>query len=335
MKGIEFLKKIGRIDEAMLAEAATPIKKSRKWNGNMIKFAGLAACIAVFVGAICVSRIGVSQKKNRGAMTSVESNTSEEDSQKYSGSSQENLGIIQETLSEEKPISARMVMLEGRLYLDAGESDIDARCGMLDGNISSSVESGKYPEEDCQSNFGSGYGFQYVGENSIDVNIDGQWIRFEASGSNIQEQPITDQSMTGIDMSMEHTSQDKNITEVPPNETEETTKNLPDGLGFGISLKADTLTSQGAEFIIFNSGYETATTGMEFSIEKLENGNWKECEYIAEVAWNEIAMVLHPKENTFSADWSRIYGSLEQGTYRFKKIIYADEKKEVYCEFTL
>lgn len=350
MKGIEFLKKIGHIEEGMISEAASPVKKSRKWNGNMIKFAGLAACIAVFVGAICVSRIGVSQKKEKGAMNNVESDTSGESTTEYlenSEGSLENTNTQEETMANQnEPISVRMIMLEGKLYTDVGKSDIEGRCGIMDGSIASSVESGQYPTQDYQSNFGSGYGFQYVNEYSIDVNIDGQWIRFETSNNgmqeepitesyttdnNMQEEPVTEPYTTKLDLSTEQTSRHEKDTS---DETEENTRQSPDRIE--ISLKTDTLTSEGAQFIIFNSGYQTATTGMDFSIEKLENGTWKECEYISEdVAWQEIARILQPNENIFSADWSKVYGNLEKGTYRFKKTIYADEKKEIYCEFTL
>ncbi len=334
MKGIEFLKKIGHIEEGMISEAASPVKKSRKWNGNMIKFAGLAACIAVFVGAICVSRIGVSQKKEKGAMNNVESDTSGESTTEYlenSEGSLENTNTQEETMANQnEPISVRMIMLEGKLYTDVGKSDIEGRCGIMDGSIASSVESGQYPTEDYQSNFGSGYGFQYVNEYSIDVNIDGQWIRFETSDSGEQEAPF--------EYPLESDETGERITE--PSGQTNINSEVPDeantSAGFEISLKTDTLTSEGAQFIIFNSGYQTATTGMDFSIEKLENGTWKECEYISEdVAWQEIARILQPNENIFSADWSKVYGNLEKGTYRFKKTIYADEKKEIYCEFTL
>lgn len=301
MKGIEFLKKIGHIEEGMISEAASPVKKSRKWNGNMIKFAGLAACIAVFVGAICVSRAGLSVKKSGKAMSEAEPDSTRESLTKDLENSLQNSEGPEAMTEQNTTVSERMVMLEGKLYVDAGESDIEARCGNMDGSILSSVESGKYPEEDYQSNFGSGYGFQYVDENSIDINIGEQWIRFEALDNREPE--------GGTQTSA----------------------------GFIISLNTDTLTSEGAEFLIFNFGYQEATTGTDFRIEKLENGNWLECDYINEPAWKEIAQILKPEsENVFYADWSNIYGSLEKGTYRFIKTFYEDEeRKELFCEFTL
>ncbi|MCD8130729.1 MAG: hypothetical protein LUE16_05540 [Lachnospiraceae bacterium] len=55
-----------------------------------------------------------------------------------------------------------LVMVNGSLYCSTGkESTMTARCGMMDGEITSSVESTEIPSEDNQSNFGTGYGYQY------------------------------------------------------------------------------------------------------------------------------------------------------------------------------
>ncbi len=76
----------------------------------------------------------------------------------------------------------RMVMVDGKLYYDTGsDSDITARCGVMDGQITSTVESGVTPTENDQSNFGIDYGYQFVDENNIDVVIEGHWVRFKVS----------------------------------------------------------------------------------------------------------------------------------------------------------
>ena len=72
-----------------------------------------------------------------------------------------------------------MVMVNGELYLDTGrESDIDGRCGVMDGEISSTIDATEIPTQDNQSNFGEGYGYQFVDINNIDILINGKWIRF-------------------------------------------------------------------------------------------------------------------------------------------------------------
>lgn len=73
-----------------------------------------------------------------------------------------------------------MVMVDGELYYDTGrESDITGRCGVMDGEIDSEVDGTEVPVKDNQSNFGTGFGYQRVDENSIDVYMNEKWIRFE------------------------------------------------------------------------------------------------------------------------------------------------------------
>lgn len=73
-----------------------------------------------------------------------------------------------------------MVMVNGELYLDTGrESTAEGRCGNMDGEITSAVDSTQKPTEDDQSNFGTGYGYQYGSEEgTIELNINGKWWVF-------------------------------------------------------------------------------------------------------------------------------------------------------------
>ncbi|MCD8069232.1 MAG: hypothetical protein LUE87_10170 [Lachnospiraceae bacterium] len=74
-----------------------------------------------------------------------------------------------------------MVMVNGILYCSTGqESTMTARYGMMDGEIASSVGSTEIPSNDNQSNFGTGYGYQYGLEGTIEVYMDGKWIVFES-----------------------------------------------------------------------------------------------------------------------------------------------------------
>lgn len=77
-----------------------------------------------------------------------------------------------------------MVMVDGKLYQSVGKvSDIDGRCGVMDGEIISTVEGTEIPSENGQSNFGVGYGYQFVDEKQIDVYMPfgnaEVWVRFE------------------------------------------------------------------------------------------------------------------------------------------------------------
>ena len=76
----------------------------------------------------------------------------------------------------------RMLMVYGVLYEDAGcEDTTEGRCGNMDGEITSSVESWQQPEEDGQSNFGSGFGYQIGMEpDTLEILQDGHWLVFRA-----------------------------------------------------------------------------------------------------------------------------------------------------------
>ena len=76
----------------------------------------------------------------------------------------------------------RMLMVDGVLYEDAGcEDTTEGRCGNMDGEITSSVESWQQPEEDGQSNFGSGFRYQIGMEpDTLEILQDGHWLVFRA-----------------------------------------------------------------------------------------------------------------------------------------------------------
>ena len=90
-----------------------------------------------------------------------------------------------------------MVMVNGTLYLDTGhESKIEARCGVMDGEITSQVDGSKQPAVDDQSNFGTGYGYQYgATEGTIELFMNGKWWIFatEEARQKIQFPSIEDE----------------------------------------------------------------------------------------------------------------------------------------------
>lgn len=73
-----------------------------------------------------------------------------------------------------------MVRINGKLYYDTGkESTVSGRCGNMDGEITSTVDGTEIPMEDNQSNFGSGFGYQYGTEDTIEVYMNEKWFVFE------------------------------------------------------------------------------------------------------------------------------------------------------------
>lgn len=98
-----------------------------------------------------------------------------------------------------------MVMVDGLLYYDTGkESTLEGRCGMMDGEITSTVDASEIPTEDNQSNFGVGFGYQYGINNSIEIQMeDGTWFVFQREGTeyiepteNAENTDITDNTIT-------------------------------------------------------------------------------------------------------------------------------------------
>ncbi len=75
----------------------------------------------------------------------------------------------------------KIIMVNGKLYYDTGRTSNELRCGMMDGKITSNVNSNEIPKENNQSNFKGDYGYQYGKENTIEINIDGRWYVFETN----------------------------------------------------------------------------------------------------------------------------------------------------------
>lgn len=91
--------------------------------------------------------------------------------------------VIVDRMEEIKYDLIPMVMVDGEIYLDTGrESEITARCGVMDGEITSFVDGSERPSKDSQSNFGSGHGYQRLDENHIDICINGKWMTFVKEG---------------------------------------------------------------------------------------------------------------------------------------------------------
>lgn len=73
-----------------------------------------------------------------------------------------------------------MVRINGKLYYDTGkESTVDLRCGMMDGEITSTVDGTEIPTQENQSNFGTGFGYQCGPDDTIEIFMNDKWIVFE------------------------------------------------------------------------------------------------------------------------------------------------------------
>ncbi len=73
-----------------------------------------------------------------------------------------------------------MVRVNDKLYYDTGkESTVYGRCGNMDGQITSEVDGSEIPAENNQSNFGTGFGYQYGEGDTIEIYMNEKWFVFE------------------------------------------------------------------------------------------------------------------------------------------------------------
>lgn len=107
-----------------------------------------------------------------------------------------------------------MVRVNGELYLDMGhESTVEVRCGVMDGEITSTVDANETPSEDNQSNFGTGYGYQYGPQDGIiEIYRNKKWWVFATEKVLASSELIID-SVSPISIQNMFTNENATITE--------------------------------------------------------------------------------------------------------------------------
>lgn len=75
---------------------------------------------------------------------------------------------------------AKAVFVRDRLFISTeSESTVEGRCGVMDGEITSSVDESEVPSVNGQSNFGTGFSYQFMDDDTVEVLIDGKFIVFK------------------------------------------------------------------------------------------------------------------------------------------------------------
>lgn len=82
------------------------------------------------------------------------------------------------TTSEVESNYPPMVKVDGTTYVDTEYENAMVTCGTADGEIKTTVDGKNKPENDDESNFGKGYGYQVWEKGYINVEIEGRWILF-------------------------------------------------------------------------------------------------------------------------------------------------------------
>lgn len=72
-----------------------------------------------------------------------------------------------------------MVKVAGVVYVDTGYENAMATCGTADGVIKTAIDGTKKPVRDDQSNFGTGYGYQFWEKGYLNVRLNNRWILFK------------------------------------------------------------------------------------------------------------------------------------------------------------
>jgi len=188
-------------------------------------------------------------------------------------------GKPKEYLSDRRPI----VMINGELYFDTNrESDINGRCGVMDGEISSTVDISEIPTQDNQSNFGDGYEYQFVDENSIDIFMNKKWMRFEKEISDIWGIQLTATNITPSGMIL-----------VCNQSGGEPTGDLQTGSPYFLEEQV-------------GNGW--------IPVAMLPSENNR--------AWEDIAWIIPMNDRVeWEIDWTGFYGELPDGNYRIGKEI--------------
>ena len=104
------------------------------------------------------------------------------------GSSGEAIAPTKGHTNKNEETKQLLLMVDDALYYCIGlPSKEVAKCGVMDGEIETSVDEGEIPTQNNQSNFGTGYGWQRTRHNEVEVympyNGEKQWMRFVKEGT--------------------------------------------------------------------------------------------------------------------------------------------------------
>ena len=120
---------------------------------------------------------------------------------------------------------------------------------------------------------------------------------------------------------------------------------LPPQQKSGVTASAGDVSPTGCTLTIENTTDKTVYFGEPYTLQMLADGQWGDCdipESNQPVAWIELAYILPAGESSVATyDWSRIYGELSAGTYRFAKNIQIEsgypieDKETIFAEFSV
>ena len=187
---------IGHLDDDLILAADAPVKKRRRlpvyWRG----FAAAAACACIFLGGVTVwqrsaiprDAVMLSAQPPEAAAAEAAPDEAMADTaapQTVDGA-EVNEGAAakgtQDTAESSTALGvAQCVQLDGVRYFESPAQIDFAADREPDGVIADSVARDAFPETDGCSNFGAGYSYWIGSEKTIVVEINGEYLLFEAN----------------------------------------------------------------------------------------------------------------------------------------------------------
>ena len=162
---------IGHVDDALILEADAPQRRKPAVYWRPILSVAACACLAIGVA-------GFGSKMFRCGSAAPAETAMLEDRGLESTYGADN---GEDSVCAAATATRRAVCIDGVLYYDTGTvSDMEYRCGTPDGVITDTTDADALPTEDGQSNFGTGYGYQFAADGTVEVEIDGEYVIFAA-----------------------------------------------------------------------------------------------------------------------------------------------------------
>lgn len=195
----ELFEAIGHVDDDLILAADAPLKKRRKppvyWRG----FAAVAACACVFLGGVAVWQSDGFRKANMTSEAAAFAADAPEEAaeiapapdvpmlsaaapQADNGDAAAKEGAAKDSAESSIALAlARCVQIDGVRYFESLKVIDFIANRDPDGVISDSVAADVLPDMDGCSNFGAGYSYWVNEDDTVVVEIDGEFVVFEAA----------------------------------------------------------------------------------------------------------------------------------------------------------
>lgn len=195
----ELFEAIGHVDDDLILAADAPLKKRRKPPVYWRSFAAVAACACVFLGGVAVWQSDGFRKANMTSEAAAFAADAPEEAaevapapdvpmlsaaapQADNGDAAAKEGATKDSAESSIALGlARCVQIDGVRYFESLKVIDFIANRDPDGVIADSVAADVLPDMDGCSNFGAGYSYWVNEDDTVVVEIDGEFVVFEAA----------------------------------------------------------------------------------------------------------------------------------------------------------